>query len=136
MAAVTMATVFCASGLAGCAKNDDGQKTSESLKESQNTTENTSSADSKDDGSQAATEDDAQNIPADGAKMQAKWLTIDDGGVEKKLASLVGDTLYWAEWDFNLEEKRAENQKVSYMKAGGERHEIFADDEVLLRDFL
>lgn len=135
MAAVTMATVFCVSGLAGCAKNDDGQKAPESQKDSQNTSENTSNADSKNDGSQAATEDDAQNIPADGAKMQAKWLTIDDGGVEKKLASLVGDTLYWAEWDFNLEEKRAENQKVSYMKAGGERHEIFADDEVLLRDF-
>lgn len=131
---VAMAAVFCVSGLAGCAQNGDGNGTSDSLKGSENTSGNASSTDSKDAGGKE-TGEDLQNIPVDGAKMQAKWLTIDDGGVEKKLTSLVGDTLYWAEWDYNIEEKKPENQKVSYMKAGGKKHEIFADDEVLLREF-
>ncbi len=117
VAAVTMAALMCLGSVTGCAKGG------------------AVSAGGNTGAVGESTESEPVSAPADGAKMQAKWLTVDDGGVEKKLTSLVGDTLYWAEWNYNADEKKFENQKVSYMRAGREKHEIFANDDVMLREF-
>lgn len=119
VAAVTMAALMCLGSVTGCAKGGDAAPTSGGATSG---SDGTVSAGGNTGAGGESTESEPVSAPADGAKMQAKWLTVDDGGVEKKLTSLVGDTLYWAEWNYNADEKKFENQKVSYMRAGREKH--------------
>lgn len=69
------------------------------------------------------------------SEARAEWLTADIENIDKKCVKLAGDTLYWAEWNYNIDEKKTENNKVCLMKAGSSRKKIFAKEDISIKDF-
>lgn len=71
---------------------------------------------------------------ASGSQLQAKWLDMGGSSSDKKRVSLVGDTLYWAEWNYNLEAKKMENLKVCSQSVDGTTKDIFTKEDIIFRE--